>query len=68
MAKTICETPRDLDRSSIWGERIGVYERLLNYMKSFTKKELGELYTRVLIIVVLGVGIIVNLYSFFVLF
>lgn len=44
-----------------------VYESnvsVLNYVESYIREDIGELYPKMLIMIVLGVGIIVNLYSF----
>ena len=55
-------------------EYVKVYEvyesnvSTLNYVTSFIRKEIGELYAKVLIMIVLRVGITVNSYSFFLLF
>lgn len=48
----------------------GVYENnvsILNYVPSSIRKEIGELYTKVLTMNVLRVDIIIYLYSFFLL-
>lgn len=37
-----------------FGGEIGVYERLLNYVKIFTRKEIKELYTKVLVMIMGG--------------
>ena len=37
-----------------FGGEIGVYERLLNYVKIVTRKEIRELYTKVLVMITGG--------------
>lgn len=54
------------DGSRIWGKRLEYVKVMkINYVKSFIGREIGELYPKVLIMIVLGGYIMICIPSFY---